>query len=191
MGFALFLQIAPQPDDSSRRHSIWTMRACVCGSQQTSVSRRSWPIAARDRAQSLCAPSRGIANGLVDRLLNGKFENPILGLLGSHLLLGAPEIDPHRARTVVDNTAHLLGEEFPDIICLALTSPALNLAPPPLPLMLSRALLCSQQAGLRLTKCGPIRPILHSNIEAFPVSLYGRADLDLVCMEREAESSNT
>lgn len=56
----------------------------------------------------------------LQELLDGKYRNPMLGLIGSHLLLDSAEQDEARMKAVVDNTATLLGEDFPDIIALRL-----------------------------------------------------------------------
>jgi hypothetical protein len=74
-----------------------------------------------------------------DRLLSGKFENPMLGLLAAHLLLQAPEPDSGLLGVVLANLYRLLGAE-PDVVALELMMadrfqrplPALQLARPPM-----------------------------------------------------------
>ena len=96
----------------------------------------------------------------LQELLEGKYRNPMLGLIGSHLLLDSAEQDKARMKAVVDNTAVLLGEDFPDIIALRLrladrtdTPPAQGIPPvtsPPL-LAASWAAL-TRQTGTDLSK---------------------------------------
>lgn len=86
----------------------------------------------------------------LQEILDGKYRNPMLGLIGSHLLLDSAEQDKARIKAVVDNTAALLGENFPDIIALRLrladrtdTPPA-----PSLPTVTSPPLLAASWAAL-------------------------------------------
>jgi hypothetical protein len=52
-------------------------------------------------------------------MLSGKYQNPMLGLYGAHLLLLESPIDMDRLRIVIDNTATLLGHSYPDVIALS------------------------------------------------------------------------
>lgn len=63
--------------------------------------------------QSL-VPSR-----ILDELLWGKFENPILGLIGAHCLLVEDAQDRKRARIVLENLFKLLGDS-PDLQALGI-----------------------------------------------------------------------
>lgn len=57
----------------------------------------------------------------VDRILWGKFNNPMLGILGGHLLLKSGSARIKTLKTVVTNLRHILGEgTHPDVEALAL-----------------------------------------------------------------------
>lgn len=60
-----------------------------------------------------------VDTGNMHEMLSGKFENPILGLYGAHLLLLESPLDLDRFRIVIGNTARLLGDRYPDVIALA------------------------------------------------------------------------
>lgn len=68
----------------------------------------------------------GLANGRrvlsedVRQILDGKFENPMLGILGAHLLLLDTEPDLALLNVVVNNLQNLLGHTHPDVEALAL-----------------------------------------------------------------------
>ena len=83
-------------------------------------------------------------------LLEGKYRNPMLGLIGSHLLLDSAEQDKARMKAVVDNTAALLGEDFPDIIALRLRLADRTNTPPGqgLPAVVAPPLLAASWAAL-------------------------------------------
>lgn len=51
-------------------------------------------------------------------ILTGKYENPMLGVYGGHMLAGATD-DLHLFEQVVANTARLLGQDNPDVVALA------------------------------------------------------------------------
>ncbi len=53
-------------------------------------------------------------------MLWAKFENPMLGLIGAHLLLKQKNYDKNLFRMVVDNLIGMLGNEHPDIKILLL-----------------------------------------------------------------------
>jgi hypothetical protein len=73
-------------------------------------------------------------------LLRGKFENPILGIYGAHLLLLEGSVDVGLLREVVRNLRGMLGLKHPDVEALALRADG---EPHPLPFehppMLSRS----------------------------------------------------
>jgi hypothetical protein len=54
----------------------------------------------------------------MDHLLEGKIENPMLGLFAAHLLLLEKDREWSQIETVVRNTGNLLGSDFPDILVL-------------------------------------------------------------------------
>ena len=60
----------------------------------------------------------GVAPDVVERWMASDFQNPMLGLLAAHLLLAAAEPDTARAAFVIEKTAALLGQNFPDIVAL-------------------------------------------------------------------------
>ena len=53
-------------------------------------------------------------------LLYGKFDNPMLGLVGAHVLLQDPDADPGTIETVLGNMEYLLGPDAPDNRALSL-----------------------------------------------------------------------
>jgi hypothetical protein len=53
-------------------------------------------------------------------LLYGKFDNPMLGLVGAHVLLQARDVDRRQIETVLDNLGWLLGQDAPDVRALRL-----------------------------------------------------------------------
>ena len=53
-------------------------------------------------------------------LLYGKFDNPMLGLVGAHVLLQDPDADPGTIETVLGNMDWLLGPDAPDNRALSL-----------------------------------------------------------------------
>jgi hypothetical protein len=64
---------------------------------------------------------RNIVTGeMMRNILTGKYDNPMLGVYGAYLLVGAPEIDLDLLGRVITNTATLLaGGDNPDIVALA------------------------------------------------------------------------
>jgi hypothetical protein len=58
---------------------------------------------------------------VISRILNGKFENPMLGIFGAHLLLADKQLKLGLLAIVVANLRRLLGEnKHPDVEALAL-----------------------------------------------------------------------
>jgi len=53
-------------------------------------------------------------------LLRGKFDNPMLGIYGAHLLLLESRVDAPLLQLVVQNLRDMLGREHPDVEALAL-----------------------------------------------------------------------
>lgn len=56
----------------------------------------------------------------IRQMLAGKFNNPMLGIFGAHLLLLQDEPDRSLLRIVLDNLRKLLGREHPDVEAIAL-----------------------------------------------------------------------
>jgi hypothetical protein len=56
----------------------------------------------------------------IQQMLRAKMENPMLGILGAHLLLLRPQIDKALLEVVVQNLRNLLGETHPDVEAIAL-----------------------------------------------------------------------
>jgi hypothetical protein len=54
----------------------------------------------------------------LDEMLRAKFENPMLGILGAHLLLLDKEPRYDLIDLVLTNTGGLLGDDFPDVVAL-------------------------------------------------------------------------
>lgn len=59
-----------------------------------------------------------IADDLTNKLLEMKFQHPMLGIMGAHLLLMAKEPDERRVQNIIDRSFDLLGRDFPDAIAL-------------------------------------------------------------------------
>lgn len=55
----------------------------------------------------------------MNRLLSGKFENPMMGILSAHLLLLDKKPDLDLVGTVITNTSNLLGSDYPDLLALS------------------------------------------------------------------------
>lgn len=62
-----------------------------------------------------------VSDALLNEILFGKFENPMLGILGAHILLRRKKPDLKSLRTIVKNLRNLLGKgTHPDVEALAL-----------------------------------------------------------------------
>ena len=79
-----------------------------------------------------------LSDDLLDELLNGKFDDPVLGLAGAHLMLRDHPEDDQRFRIVTDNLLRLLGPDHPDLRALWLARsdrsgiPDVRLVSPPM-----------------------------------------------------------
>jgi hypothetical protein len=58
----------------------------------------------------------------MDQLLSGKYQNPMLGIFGGHLLLLEAQPDLAMLRDVVHNLRRLVGDSHPDVEALALAA---------------------------------------------------------------------
>ena len=56
-------------------------------------------------------------------LLHGKFDNPMLGIIGLHALMLSGPPDDELADEVVHNLKYLVGDDHPDVVALASTRP--------------------------------------------------------------------
>jgi hypothetical protein len=120
-----------------------------------------------EQARVALADERNVASSFVSQALFAKFDNPMLGLFGAHLMLigrdaaGSPEDEKTRSGTaakrrvaapvdfdqqlfdhVVGNLIRLLGPDHPDVIALATQAsdrPLQNLLPVAVPPMLWRS----------------------------------------------------
>ncbi len=102
-----------------------------------------------DAARFALADERSTATNELLRYVGGKFENPMLGLYGAHLLLLLKEkgssasiprpvdYDDGLFREVVENTARIFGHQHPDIV--ALRGPDKSMNTLKFPPMLSRS----------------------------------------------------
>lgn len=78
-------------------------------------------VRASELARQALAQSRDvISKGLMERLLSGKFEDPILGIIVAHILLERRRHDTNLLETVCGNLCALLGEH-PDVQALQFT----------------------------------------------------------------------
>jgi hypothetical protein len=67
---------------------------------------------------ALTQSRRILSDGLLRELLDEKFDDPMLGLLGAHLLLRDKPADAPLFRIVTDNLLRLLGPDHPDLRAL-------------------------------------------------------------------------
>lgn len=68
-----------------------------------------------------------LSENVIDEILKGKFENPMLGIFGAHLLLLDKQIKLGLLEVVVKNLRRMLGEnQHPDVEALALRLGAKN-----------------------------------------------------------------
>jgi hypothetical protein len=83
-------------------------------------------------ARVALADERAILNDQIEQLLLLKFDDPLAGIIGGHLLLIEQERDPKRDISLLDvvvkNLRSLVGTEHPDVECLSLSclDPALR-----------------------------------------------------------------
>ena len=68
------------------------------------------------------ANRRKVLSSEVRQMLQGKFENPLLGIFGAHLVLLEKNPDLELLRAVVDNLRHLVRCRHPDVEALALAA---------------------------------------------------------------------
>ncbi len=59
-----------------------------------------------------------MAGPVMDELLGGKFENPMMGLIAAHLLLLDRAPDLALVDTIIANTGQLIGNDHPDLVAL-------------------------------------------------------------------------
>ncbi len=80
-----------------------------------------------EAARVALADERRILGEDMERLLLVKFDNPIAGIIGGHLLLIEQERDSNRdiqvLNEVVTNLRHLVGDDHPDVEALSLRCP--------------------------------------------------------------------
>jgi hypothetical protein len=112
-----------------------------------------------------------VPRDLLNLLLNSKFQNPILGIVGAHALLGQPKLNNPLLETVLGNLERLLGPDHPDLSGLrwlheearargrARKPPALR------PIVWPPAFLASYQALLRLDALRPRTLAIDSTAE--------------------------
>jgi hypothetical protein len=61
-----------------------------------------------------------LSDAILDELLHGKFQDPMLGLFGAHLLLRRKRPELANLTEIVTNLRHLFGPSHPDVEALAL-----------------------------------------------------------------------
>lgn len=104
-----------------------------------------------------------VPRDLRNLLLNTKFRNPMLGVIGAHALLAEARPNFDLLETVLGNLGGLLGEHHPDLVGLrwlreearSSTRPDVHSVPPLPPVTWPPTVLAAYQALLRLD---PIRP---------------------------------
>jgi len=130
-----------------------------------------------DDARIALADERRVASQVITEALFAKFENPMLGLFGAHLMLVGRDNEWEQAYFdgVVGNLAGLLGPNQPDVVALATQGsqrPIADLEPVTSPPMLWRSWLLLVEASndrpdllppetwRRLLQVMPVRPFL-------------------------------
>lgn len=128
-----FLQRVYGPFGSSKRRQadLGNTGILMCATKRKSASRRELTSGfdASDPKMRLVDLARiGLSNSrqvlsqpAIDRILYGKFRNPMLGILGGQLLLKSKSVKAGTLATVVANLRKLLGSgSHPDVEALAL-----------------------------------------------------------------------
>src|SRR5215813_1973313 len=72
-----------------------------------------------------------VPQGMMNQLLSGKFENPMLGLVGGYVLLRQPSPDANLLNIVTMNLDGLLGPGAPDVNAIRALKSQLLKEPPP------------------------------------------------------------
>jgi hypothetical protein len=128
----IFLHVgAPSPDGTSARLDL-DHASIVYASPGVALEPTDPELLLLETVRKALARGRtSLAPDIVDRVLDQKFINPMLGLLGAHMLLSMPDAGVARAQHVVGNIAKLLGDDFPDVVALRMRLVALGLAKAP------------------------------------------------------------
>ena len=123
------------------QHYAWGSRTAIPELQQTNDSVRKLADTTRanlpafidtnEKARVALADERPLLSAELSRLILEKFDNPLAGIIGGHLLLigyerpGSPWLD--LLNEVVTNLRDLVGFEHPDVEALSLACPDLKL----------------------------------------------------------------
>jgi len=108
----------PLPDGSVQRIPDMSGSAiAISPNYQFSPQRQRTRLAEIAR-YALTQSRRILSDGLLRDLLDEKFDDPMLGLLGAHLLLRDKPADARLFRIVTDNLLRLLGPNHPDLRAL-------------------------------------------------------------------------
>jgi hypothetical protein len=127
----VFLQIPPTVREHSESHADLDHTALVYALARTQLEPTDPSLLLLETARKALARGRTtIAPDIVQSVLNSKSLNPMLGLIGAHMLLNSPAPDASLGQLVVDHTAQLLGNDFPDIVALRVRMASLGIAPP-------------------------------------------------------------
>lgn len=70
--------------------------------------------------QALIKNRPAVQTGIIDRMLNDKFKNPMLGIYGCHLLLLNDTVHTDRLSRIVGKLRDLLGNTHPEVEAIAL-----------------------------------------------------------------------
>lgn len=117
----VFLQIAGKGDSDESMPLDLDHAAIVYAAPGEQLSPENPDLMLLEVARKALARQRAhVGADVLDRVLAGKVRNPLLGLMGAHLLLGSPPCDTRKLRMVIGNTAAMLGDAFPDIVALRL-----------------------------------------------------------------------
>lgn len=93
--------------------------AAIAISRTGSFDPNDWRTRLSELGCNALAQSRtGMSDALIDELVQEKFENPMLGLFGAHLLLRDKPDDRELFRTVTTNLLPVLGPDHPDLQAL-------------------------------------------------------------------------
>ncbi|WP_454019561.1 hypothetical protein [Azospirillum sp. Marseille-Q6669] len=116
----LFLQQPCRSDANDASHLCDPSKAAVILARGGGFDPRSPVHRTVEVARAALRDRRQVLGGQLRNMLEGKFEDPMLGIFAGHLLLRARERDGELLRTVVGNLRAILGEPHPDVEALAL-----------------------------------------------------------------------
>jgi hypothetical protein len=116
----VFLQVSDYllTDGTTQRVCDMSGAAIAISPEQVFQPQRERTRLAELARYALTQSRRILSDGLLNDLLDEKFDDPMLGLFGAHLLLRDKPEDTRLFRVVTDNLLRLLGPNHPDVRAL-------------------------------------------------------------------------